>query len=83
MWPCTGYLFPASDHDSINITDCGVFCYVQINKPNNFNQNLAFIKMFDEVIRQKRQEDMELCRLLATDQAFKSAMQKTLKKMVD
>ncbi len=52
------------------------------DNPDSYNQDLAFGKIFDVVMRQNRQKDMELYRLLATDPAFKSSMQQALKQIV-
>jgi len=44
--------------------------------------DLAFKKIFDEVIQKNRSNELELYRLLATDPAFKSAMQQSLRNMI-
>jgi type I restriction enzyme R subunit len=46
------------------------------------NRDLAFQKIFDEVVQKNRSNELELYRLLATDPAFKSAMQQSLRNMI-
>lgn len=47
------------------------------------NRDLAFNKIFDEVMLNNRRNELELYRLLATDAAFKAAMQQSLREMLD
>lgn len=46
------------------------------------NREIAFKKIFDEVMAQKRKSELDLYRLVAKDDAFKSAMQDTLKRIL-
>jgi len=52
------------------------------NNPDTHNRELAFAKMFDEVMLKNRRNEMELYKLLASDAAFKVAMQQSLRHMV-
>ena len=45
--------------------------------------NLAFEKIFEDVMLKNRRSELELYRLLATDTAFKAAMQESLRNMVE
>lgn len=53
----------------------------QDNKDTH-NRELAFEKIFEEVMLKNRRNEMELYKLLAGDAAFKAAMQQSLKQMV-
>ncbi len=44
---------------------------------------LAFQKIFEDVMLKKRRDELELYKLLAGDAAFKSAMQQSLRRIVD
>jgi type I restriction enzyme R subunit len=46
------------------------------------NREIAFNKIFDEVMSKQRKSELDLYRLIAKDEAFKSAMQDTLKRML-
>ncbi|MCF7822143.1 MAG: DEAD/DEAH box helicase family protein, partial [Mariprofundaceae bacterium] len=46
------------------------------------NRDLAFEKIFEEVMLKNRRNEMELYKLLAGDAAFKAAMQQSLRQMV-
>ena len=52
------------------------------NNPDVLNRNLAFEKIFEEVMLRNRRNELELSRLLANDAAFKAAMQEALKQVV-
>ncbi|MEO7309297.1 MAG: DEAD/DEAH box helicase family protein [Chitinophagaceae bacterium] len=45
-------------------------------------RELAFNKMFEEVMGKQRRNELDLYRLLSQDEAFKLAMQETLKRML-
>jgi type I restriction enzyme R subunit len=47
------------------------------------NRDIAFVKIFDEVIAAQRKNELELYRLIAKDEAFKTAMQDTLRRMLN
>ena len=46
------------------------------------NRELAFEKIFEEVILKNRRNELELYKLLANDAAFKAAMQQSLQRLV-
>ncbi len=46
------------------------------------NRNIAFNKIFDEVMSKQRKTELDLYRLMAKDDAFKQAMQDTIKRML-
>lgn len=46
------------------------------------NRNIAFNKIFDEVMSKQRKSELDLYRLIAKDDAFKLAMQDTLKRIL-
>ncbi len=50
---------------------------------DSHNRDLAFNKIFDEVMLKNRRDELELYKLLATDAAFKAAMQQSLRDMLD
>lgn len=52
------------------------------NNPDTTNREIAFEKIFEEVMLKNRQNELELYKLLAQDDAFKSAMQQSLKRVV-
>lgn len=52
------------------------------NNPDTTNREIAFEKIFEEVMLKNRQNELELYKLLAQDEAFKSAMQQSLKRVV-
>jgi type I restriction enzyme, R subunit len=53
-----------------------------LDNPDLQNRHLAFTKMFEDVLAAQRKNELELYRLVAQDQAFKTAMQDTLARMV-
>lgn len=52
------------------------------NNPDVHNRELAFEKIFEEVILKNRRNELELYKLLANDAAFKASMQQSLRQMV-
>ena len=50
--------------------------------PDTQNREIAFNKIFDDVMSKNRKNELDLYRLLAKDEAFKQAMQDTLKRML-
>ncbi|MBL7812695.1 MAG: type I restriction endonuclease subunit R [Bacteroidetes bacterium] len=46
------------------------------------NREIAFNKIFDEVMSKQRRNELDLYRMLSTDDAFKLAMQDTLKRIL-
>jgi type I restriction enzyme R subunit len=53
------------------------------NNGDQQNRTLAFEKIFDEVMLKNRRNELELYKLLANDSAFKSALQQSLKQLVE
>jgi type I restriction enzyme, R subunit len=52
------------------------------NNDDKQNQDLAFQKIFDDVMINNRRNELELYKLLTNDPAFKVAMQQSLRKML-
>lgn len=52
------------------------------NNPDVHNRDLAFEKIFEEVMLKSRRNELELYKLLANDAAFKASMQQSLRQMV-
>ncbi len=50
--------------------------------PDTQNRDLAFMKMFDDVMAKQRKSELDLYRMISKDDAFKIAMQDTLKRML-
>ena len=46
------------------------------------NREIAFRKIFDEVMAKQRKNELDLYRLMAKDDAFKQALQDTIKRML-
>lgn len=53
------------------------------NNQDSHNRVLAFQKIFEDVMLKNRRNELELYKLLASDAAFKSAMQQSLREVVD
>jgi type I restriction enzyme R subunit len=53
------------------------------NNQDSHNRNLAFQKIFEDVMLNNRRNELELYKILASDAAFKSAMQQSLRQIVD
>ena len=52
------------------------------NNPDVTNREIAFAKIFEEVMLKNRRHELELYKLLASDEAFKSSMKESLKRVV-
>ncbi|GAA4339565.1 hypothetical protein [Flaviaesturariibacter amylovorans] len=52
------------------------------NNPDVQNRDLALKAIFEDVMRGERKKELDLYRLLASDDAFKQAMLDTLKRML-
>lgn len=50
--------------------------------PDAQNRDIAFIKIFEDVMAKQRKTELDLYRLISKDDAFKIAMQDTLKRML-
>ena len=46
------------------------------------NREIAFSKIFDEVMGKQRKNELDLYRLISQDEGFKKAMQDTIKRML-
>jgi type I restriction enzyme R subunit len=52
------------------------------NNPDVQNREIAFAKIFEDVMLQNRRNELELYKLLANDDSFKKAMQQSLRRVV-
>ena len=52
------------------------------DNPDTQNRDMAFTRMFEEVMSKQRKNELDLYRLITKDDAFKTAMQDTLKRML-
>lgn len=52
------------------------------NNADQQNREIAFQKIFEDVIQNNRRNELELYKLLASDPAFKAAMQQSLQRLV-
>jgi type I restriction enzyme R subunit len=53
------------------------------NNRDVHTRDLAFDKMFEEVMLQIRRNELELYKSLASDAAFRAALQQSLRRLVD
>lgn len=53
-----------------------------LNNPDAQNRELAYARIFDDVMGKQRRNELELYRLLSKDDAFKLAMQDTIKRIL-
>jgi len=53
-----------------------------INNPDKQNRELAYAKIFSDVMNQQRRNEFELYKMIAQDETFKLAMQETVKKIL-
>jgi type I restriction enzyme R subunit len=52
------------------------------DNPDQQNRDYAFMRIFDEVMAKQRKTELDLYRLISKDDAFKQAMQDTLKRIL-
>lgn len=52
------------------------------DNPDAHTRDLAYIKIFDEVMNQQRRSELDLYRMISQDDAFKSAMQDTVRRIL-
>ncbi|WP_419616458.1 hypothetical protein, partial [Thiolapillus sp.] len=52
------------------------------NNQDTHNRELAFEKIFEEVMLKNRRNELDLYKLLSTDAAFKAAMQQSLRQLI-
>jgi type I restriction enzyme R subunit len=55
--------------------------YVQ--NSDSHTRNLAYVKIFDEVMNKQRRSELELYKILSQDDTFKNAMQDTIKRFIN
>jgi type I restriction enzyme R subunit len=53
-----------------------------LNNPDPQNRDLAYVKIFNDVMNQQRRNELELYKLIAQDEAFRIAMQDTVKRVL-
>ena len=53
------------------------------HNPDTQNREIAFNKIFDEVMGQQRKTELNLYRLISQDESFKVAMLDTLKRLLN
>lgn len=53
-----------------------------VDNPDTHTRDLAYVKIFDEVMNQQRRSELELYKMISQDDAFKSAMQDTVKRLL-
>lgn len=53
------------------------------NNPDPHNQNLAFEKLFKEIMLQRRKDDLEFYKLFAGDEAFKTSLMQSMQRIVN
>jgi type I restriction enzyme R subunit len=53
------------------------------DNPDNQNRDIAFDKIFDDVMSKHRKNELDLYRLISKDDAFRKAMLDTIKRMLD
>jgi type I restriction enzyme, R subunit len=53
------------------------------NNPDPHNQNLAFDKLFKEIMLQRRKDDLDFYKLFAGDDAFKMSLMQSMQRIVD
>ena len=52
------------------------------NNPDPHNQQLAFDKLFKDIMLQRRKDDLEFYKLFAGDEAFKVSLMQSMQRMV-
>ncbi|HIM75970.1 MAG TPA: type I restriction endonuclease subunit R, partial [Campylobacterales bacterium] len=53
-----------------------------VDNPDTHTRDLAYVKIFDEVMNQQRRSELELYKMISQDDAFKSDMQDTIKRLL-
>ena len=53
-----------------------------LENQDNQNRDLAYTKIFNDVMQQQRRNELELYKKIAQDEAFKQAMQDTIKRLL-
>ena len=52
------------------------------DNPDAQNRDIAFTKIFEDIMSKQRKDELELYRLVSKDEAFKQALQDTIKRML-
>ncbi|MDQ1339893.1 MAG: type restriction enzyme subunit, partial [Campylobacterota bacterium] len=52
------------------------------DNPDAHTRDLAYLKIFDEVMNQQRRSELDLYRMISQDDAFKTAMQDTVRRIL-
>jgi len=53
-----------------------------VENPDTHTRDLAYKKIFDEVMNKQRRSELELYKMISQDEAFKRAMQDTVKRLI-
>lgn len=53
-----------------------------LNNPDQQTKDLAYLKIFDDVINKQRKNELDLYRMMAQDESFKQAMQDTVRRIL-
>ena len=53
------------------------------DNPDSQNRDIAFVKIFDDVMAKQRKNELDLYRLIAKDDSFRTAMLDTIKRMLE
>ena len=53
-----------------------------VDNPDSHTRDLAYIKIFDEVMNKQRRNELELYKMISQDDAFRVAMQDTVKRIL-
>jgi len=53
------------------------------DNPDTQNRDIAFVKIFDDVMAKQRKNELDLYRLIAKDDSFRTAMLDTIKRMLE
>lgn len=54
-----------------------------LDNPDSHTRDLAYIKIFDEIMNKQRRSELELYKMISQDDAFKIAMQDTVKRILN
>ena len=54
-----------------------------VNNPDTHTKDLAYVKIFDEVMSHQRRSELELYKMISQDDAFRIAMQDTVKRILN
>jgi type I restriction enzyme, R subunit len=60
-----------------------IFKQKYAENPDVQNREIAFRKIFDDVMAKQRKTELDLYRLISKDDAFRIALQDTLKRMLN